>query len=176
VLALIAGCGGTSVVTASYDASDNQMVYEMDRVTVARGASESAGYASQSNVAIVIKGAAQCRGRDCTPGEVRLSFLVDGKTRDFSISDRRVSITADGEKFEWGQEEEWNRVEDVRDVGSSGHLMTVPIPYSDVKQIATASSVSGLLGSRSLDMNSVQSRLQDFLREVEGPDAESETS
>lgn len=150
----------------SYDAPNNQTIFRSGSMTVAQAA--GSGF---SSTALVLNATAKCAGQNCTPERVRLSFSVDGSS-DFALSDRTVSIVADDEEFTWSNEERWNSRKDVR--VSTGRLTAVTLPLSDLETIANASSLTGRLGSTSLDLGGrVQSRLQEFVRTAKNPAAAS---
>lgn len=163
VLGLMAGCGGSRSIM-SYDAADNQTRFRTGNMTVAQAA--GSGF---SNTSLAMRANAKCSGQNCTPNEVRLDFSVQGSS-DFALSDRSVSITADGEEFTWEKEVEWDSSEDI---GSSpGRLIAVSLSLSDVSKIANASSISGRLGNTSLDLDGrVQQKLQEFVSTAKNPAA-----
>jgi hypothetical protein len=148
----------------SYDASNDQTTFRSGSMTVAQAM--GSGFSSTS---LVLNAMAKCAGRDCRPERVRLSFSVNGSS-DFALSDRTVSITADDETFTWSNEEQWNSSEDVS--VSTGRIVAVPLPISDLTTIANASSLTGRLGSTPLDLGGrVQSKLKEFVQTVKNPEA-----
>lgn len=166
IIGLAAGCGSAGT-TVSYDASENQTTVQSQTMTVVQEASGS-GYGSSSS--IVMRAVSQCPGENCTPNQATLSFSLQGRS-DIAFSNRTLTITADGEEFAWRNADQWNSVDDIQT--SQGQIVEVTLPLSDLEQIATATSLSGSLGGRSLDLNRVQSQLQDFVSSAQNPAAAS---
>ena len=137
LVGLVSGCS-TLGPTASYDASENQMVYESAEMEVAQ-----MDAAIGTGKSIVMRAVASCRSRNCTPETVRLVFALDGEGGS-AIADRSISINADGIEYSWESgDPSWQQKGDVRSF--RGELMQVEMAFSDEEQIATASSISAYM-------------------------------
>lgn len=166
IAVFLAGCGETSpFVTNSYNASKNRTVYSSKRMTLAQGVSSGSGYASQTQSSIAMKLRATCTGPNCTPNEARLTFMAEGDTDVSALTMRTISITADDTVLRGGREISRNQIELMRGT-TSGEIATVTLPFSDLKKIANASTVSGTLGGQELDLARVQPRLRDFIKQT----------
>ncbi|MFB6249721.1 MAG: hypothetical protein ABEL97_14240 [Salinibacter sp.] len=163
----VAGCGTTGPSTSvSYEASDNQTNFQTGTMTVGRlGAS---GYGS--NTSILLNAQAQCSGRNCTPERARLSFLIQGSSSDVAISNRSVSLVADGKEYAHRSAVDWRSQEDIR--MSQGRIASLTLPLSALSQIANASSLSGRLGSNKLSLDrGVRTKLKQFVQTMRNPAA-----
>lgn len=162
LVVLVSGCS-TLGPTASYDASKDQMVYESAKMKVAQMEA-----AIGPGKRIVMRAVASCRSRNCTPETVRLVFALDGQGGS-AIADRSISIDADGTEYTWRSGElSWQRRGDVRSF--QGELMQVELSFSEVEQIASASSISAYIGSIPLTLEGrTQSKLRSFVQTVRNP-------
>ena len=161
-MGLLGGCGGTQSVV-SYDAGNDRTRYDTGPMTVARGVGGS-GYAS--GVSIEVQVTAQCQTRNCTPERANLIFLAQGNS-DFSLSNRSLSITADGTTFSGGERESWNLMSDSR--SAKGRIAKISMPLSDLDTIASAGSVEASLGGTSLNIGGVQDQLLKFVEAARNP-------
>lgn len=147
----------------SYDADRDMTRYETGRLTVAQAGS-GGNFASQASLRMQVTSV--CSGRECVPDQAQMVFSVDSQS-DFSISSRRLTIETDNQTFEWGQEESWNRVGDMRT--SQGRILSITLPLSDVEAIAQSTSIEGSLGDKTLNLEGVQSQLQEFVQTARNP-------
>lgn len=162
------GCSGGNQIS-SYNATKDRMTYKTRPLTVAQGVSESSGYATRSQTRIILRARAQCTGRNCTPDTVRLLFKAEGTGSTLAISNRVVSIEADGKTYEWGQNASWNETPSAGNVGPSGRIVETTLPISTFAQIANAQSLKGTLGGKTLTLTNIQPHLQSFVRAARRP-------
>lgn len=169
LLALVAGCGTTGPATSvSYKASQDRTTYRTGTMRVGR--LEGLGYGSNTSILLSVR--ARCPGRHCTPDEARLSFLLQGSSSDVAISDRSISLVADGTEYTQRNSVDWRSREDIR--MSQGRIASFTLSLSALSTIANASSLSGSLGNNTLDLDDgVQARLQDLVRTMRNPGARS---
>lgn len=161
-ITILVGCGGTKSMV-SYNAGANQTRFDTGTMTVAQ-ATSGAGYGSQTSV--VMQVTAQCSGADCTPKRAALSFFVQGSS-DLSLSNRSISIEADGTTFAGGKRASWNRVTDSRQ--AEGRIAKITLPLADLDTIANAGTVKGSLGGMALRLARVQDQLRQFVETARNP-------
>jgi hypothetical protein len=112
---------------------------------------------------------AQCTGVSCTPTVAQLVFGIDG-SEQLSLSDVSGRITADGTVVRWSSVEAnpgfaGTKKGEVVDV--FGEFATVEIGLEQLQAMATATSLRGSLGGKSLELDAdVQSGLQALLRKM----------
>lgn len=169
---LIAGCSGGPQATVAYDAESNQSTYETKRFTVSK-ISESSYGGSRAIQMHVIAG---CNGENCTPNTAQLVFSVDRSER-LSLSGVNGWIVADETEIRWSNVEA-NRgfaglgKEEVIQV--LGKFATVDVEVDQLQKMATATSLEGSIGGRSLDLDSnVQLGLQALLQKMQHTPSES---
>jgi hypothetical protein len=164
---LVVGCGTTAPSTSvSYEASSNRTNFQTGTMTVGRIGGGSYG----SNTSILLSVRAQCSGQNCTPERARLSFLLQGSSSDVAISNRSVSLVADGKEYARRDAVNWKSQEDIR--MSQGRIASLTLPLSALSEIANASSLSGRLGSNSLSLDrGVRTTLQEFVETMRNPAA-----
>lgn len=163
----VAGCGTTGPSTSvSYEASNDRTNVQTGTMTVGRIGGSSYG----SNTSILLSARAQCSGRNCTPEQARLSFLLQGSASDVAISNRSVSLIADGEEYARRNAVNWNSQKDIR--MSQGRIASLTLPLSALSEIANASSLSGRLGNNSLSLDrGVRTQLKQFVETMRNPAA-----
>jgi len=129
------------------------------------GRLEGGGYGSNTGILMEVR--ARCSGAECTPENAQVTFLLQGSASDVALSDRSVSIVADGREFTRRNASRWRSREDIRQ--SQGRVANLRLSLSEVETVATASSLTGQLGDNRLDLDqSVQSRLQEFVQAARG--------
>lgn len=164
---LLFGCsGGAQVAMVSYDPGADRSTYETKSYTVTTG-SES-GYGSSQSITMRV--IARCRGQDCTPETAQFVFSVDGGER-LSVSGVNGEILADKTEIRWSNSEA-NRgfasVGEDKVLEVLGEFATVDIEISRLQKIATATSLTGSIGGKSLDLDSdVQSGFRALLQKME---------
>jgi hypothetical protein len=164
---LVVGCGTTGPGTSvSYEASQNRTNFRTGTMTVGR----LGGLGYGSNTSILLSARAQCSGRNCTPNQARLSFLLQGSSSDVALSDRSISLTADGKEYARRDAVRWRSPEDIR--RAQGRIVSLTLPLSELSQIANASSLSGRLGNNSLSLDrGVRTKLKQFVQTMRNPAA-----
>lgn len=165
---VLAGCSPTPQVTVSYDSTANQTTYTTRAYTVA--SSSGADFASAKSISA--KAIARCAGSDCTPSMARLIFRVDGNQK-FYLSSVSGNIVANGTRIEWSSAEanrDFANLSSDRAVRVSGKFATVDLQFDELKTIATASSIDGKIGGKSLNLSAgLQSGLQRLVQKTSGP-------
>jgi len=157
---LLVGCaGGTSI--ASYDSSNDQTLYQTGTIRVAQAATES--FASQTS--IVMQAVAGCGGKECSPEEVSLIFSLEG-TSNLRLS--APTLTVNTEENQWTWRDEKAEYSGGKIGRTEGRLLKVTIPMSDLAELAHASSLTGALGEKSLNLKGAQSELQEFVAAAQG--------
>lgn len=160
LIACTAGCSAGGNEISKYDSSNDRMVYQTGTMTVTQGATRS--FASVSSITMQV--VASCDGKGCTPENASLIFSVEG-TSDLTLSNRTLEINFDGEQKTWENRTSGSRRNSQ--VGrTEGRLMKVVMPVSDLTEIANASSLTGSLGEKSLNLSGSQSTLQSFISSV----------
>ena len=168
LMALVgSGCGTTAPSTSvSYKANQNRTTYQTGTIRVGR--LQGLGYGSNTSILMSVQ--ARCPGRNCTPKEARLSFLLQGSSSDVALSNRSISLTADGTEYARRSAVNWRSREDIR--MSQGRIASVTLSLSALSNIANASSLSGQLGNNTLNLDGgVQTRLQEMIRTMRNPEA-----
>lgn len=161
LVAVVSGCG-TAGPTASYDASSNRMLYESAEMNVAQLEA-----AVGSGSSIVMRAFASCTSQNCTPQTVQFIFAVQGPGKS-AIADHSLSIIADGSKYSWRGEQNWESQGDV--LVSEEPMVRVALPLSSVKQIANAASIEAYMGSMTLNLGGrTQSKLRSFVQTIRNP-------
>ena len=141
----VVGCGSTGPSTSvSYQASQNRTNFQTGTMTVGR----LGGLGYGSSTSILLSAQAQCTGRNCTPDRARLSFLLQGSSSDVALSDRSVSLVADGKEYAHRNAVDWRSREEIR--MSQGRIASLTLSLSALSQIANASTLSGRLGNNDL--------------------------
>jgi hypothetical protein len=166
----LAGCSSTAPTpTVSYNASENRTSYRTGTMRIGR--LDGAGYGS--NTAILLSVKARCSGPECTPEAAQLTFLLQGSASDVALSNRSVSIVADGQTFTRRNTSRWHSREDIR--MSQGRVAGLRLSLSELETIAAASSLSGQLGDNPLDFDqNVRSHLREFVRTARGAETSEE--
>lgn len=162
---LVAGCG-SSGATESYNAANNQMIYETRSYTV----SQVSGANFASSKSITMRAIARCSGQNCTPQQVQLVFSASGNST-LTLSSAAGEIVADGQRVEWSSKAAGRPQADTGDdemINVVGTFATVDLSLSELKQIANASSVEGSIGGTSLNISeSIQSGFQSLLMKIQ---------
>lgn len=163
---IIAGCSGGQVATVSYDSESNQSTYETKRYTVSDVSRGNYGSTRSIDMRIL----AQCEERNCTPDMARLVFSADASER-LSLSGVNGRIAADGTEIRWSNADA-NRSFAGRGqdelVQVLGEFATVEIEVDQLQTMATATSLTGSIGGRSLDLDAdIQSSLRTLLRKMQ---------
>jgi hypothetical protein len=163
----VVGCGTTGPSTSvSYEASQDRTNFRTGTMTVGR----IGGLGYGSNTSILLSARAQCSGRNCTPDRARLSFLLQGSASDVALSDRSVSLVADGKEYAHQNAVNWRSQEDIR--MSQGRIASLTLSLSALSEIANASSLSGRLGNNDLRLSDgVRSELKRFVQAMRNPAA-----
>lgn len=163
----VVGCGTTGPSTSvSYKASQNRTNFQTGTMTVGR--LEGLGYGSSTS--ILLSAQARCTGRNCTPDRARLSFLLQGSASDVALSDRSISLVADGTEYARPNTTDWRSREDIR--MSQGQIASLTLSLSALSQIANASSLSGRLGNNDLRLSEqVKTELKQFVQTMRNPAA-----
>lgn len=162
----VAGCGGTGeVATASYEASSDRMTYETRSYTV----STVSGSNYASSKSIKMKAVARCLGQGCTPDQIQLVFSTAGN-QELGFSSMNGELVADGNRTAWTGGEARNNLGSVTNdqiFDIRGSFATVDLTLDRFRIIATASSVEGSIGGKSLDIDSgVQAGFQKMLQKI----------
>ena len=167
----VAGCGTTGPSTSvSYNATQNRTSFRTGNMTVGR--IDGLGYGS--NTSILLSARAQCSGRNCTPDRARLSFLLQGSASDVALSDRSVSLVADGKEYAQRNAVNWRSREDIR--MSQGRIASLTLSLSALSEIVNASSLSGRLGNNDLRLSDgVRGKLRRFVETMRNPAANTAT-
>ncbi|PEN06007.1 hypothetical protein CRI93_11030 [Longimonas halophila] len=146
----LAGCATSSDISTSYNANENQTLFETDPIRITRGGS---GLGSSGEQIIYIKGQAECQGQNCTPNSVRI--LLSSATRNVSWLDYdNVTISTDS----WSRT--WNNVstrEDPELVGI-GEFMRLTMPIDEFRQLLRSRGMSIQIGSTDINLSFNQMR------------------
>lgn len=160
------GCG-SSGPTTSYDSEKNETVYKSDRMIV--GEVSSGGLGSNAN--IMMRAVGDCDGLHCTPNSFELIFSVRGNS-EVGFPNRALAITADGEDYSYGSKIHQGSSEALQ-VSRTKNL-SLEVPFAELEQIATASTVEAYFGGMSINLAEVQPNLRDFISLVEDPEKTSD--
>lgn len=164
VLALCAGCASQRSI-ATYESGNNTTVYRSPLITVARRLSDQ-GYGNSSS--ITMQGLARCRGRRCTPDVIRLMFTVAGNT-GVAFEDRTIRLSADGKSYTW-EDQMRLRENDVQRMSTVGQIGGVRLRLPVLERIVNASSVTGSVGGRSIEVTEHgRAKLRRFLEAMRPP-------
>ncbi len=146
----LAGCAASSDVSTSYNASEDQTLFETDSIRITRGGS---GLGSSGEQVMYVKGQAECQGKNCTPDSVRI--LLSSATRNVSWLDYdNVTISTDS----WSRT--WNNVstrEDPELVGI-GEFMRLAMPTAEFRQLLQSRGMSIQIGSTDINLSFSQMR------------------
>lgn len=159
---LLASCSTGGKEIAKYDTSSDRMVYQTATVTVAQAATRSFA----SSTSITMRATARCNGKGCTPRRANLIFSVEG-TSDLTLSNRTLTINSDSKERTW-EDTSFGSRRNSQIGRTEGRLAKITMPVSDLAQIAGASSLTGSLGDKSLNLSGAQSELQDFVTAIQG--------
>lgn len=164
VLALCAGCTGQRPI-ATYESGRDATVYRSPLITVARQLSEQ-GYGNSSS--ITMQGLARCSGRHCTPDVIRLMFTVAGNT-GVAFEDRSIRLSADGKSYTW-KDQMRLRENDIRRMTTVGQIGGVRLRIPALERIVNATSVTGSVGGRSIEIDAHgRAKLRRFLEAMRPP-------
>ena len=164
---LIAGCGGGQTAFQSYDSDSGQTTYRTRAYTVSTISGANIG----SSKSISLRARGQCRGRGCTPSTLQLIFSASGN-QELQMSGLDGRIVADDARITWSSREAARGqagMANNRVITAIGRFAAVDVSLRQVKQVAQASSVEGVIGGRSLRIGEgVQTGLQTLVRKIEG--------
>lgn len=160
IVSLVAGCATSTKGISSYDSASDRMIYQTSTITVAQGATRS--FASASN--ITMQATARCKGKGCTPENVSLIFSVEG-TSELTLSDRTLTIQYDGKEKEWKNKSS-GRTRNSQVGRTEGRLAKVVMPATDLLEISNASSLTGSLGDKPLNLDGAKYELQNFVSSI----------
>jgi hypothetical protein len=163
--ATLLGCASNAPIR-SYDASSNTTVYRSDNVAI--GQTSSGSYGSGGSAAIAMRVTSKCSGVNCTPKSASLQFSMEGSA-DGGFASRTLSISADGVDYSFGSRVQRTGVESG-ELPLTQNLKVTGIPFSDLKEIASAKAIEGTLGGLDLDMKSAQPVLKEFVAMAENPE------
>ena len=165
-IALLVGCAGSQEVTLSYDSESNRSKYETDHYTVS--SVSGSGYASSQSISMRV--VARCEGKNCRPDTAELVFSIDGSGR-LSLSGVSGEIIADDAQIRWSDVEA-NRgfagtTQQDDPVRVLGEFATVDVNIDQLQKMATATSLKGSVGGKTLNLGSdVQSGIQTLLQKM----------
>ena len=165
-IALLVGCAGGQEVTLSYDSESNRSKYETDSYTVS--SVSGSGYASSQSISMRV--VARCEGKNCRPDTAELVFGIDGSDR-LLLSGVSGEIIADDAQIQWSDVEA-NRgfagtTQQDDPVRVLGEFATVDVNIDQLQKIATATSLKGSVGGKTLSLGSdVQSGIQTLLQKM----------
>lgn len=146
----LTGCATSSDISTSYNASQDQTLFETDPIRITRGGS---GLGSSGEQVMYVKGQADCQGQNCTPNSVRI--LISSATRNVSWLDYDdVTISTDS----WSRT--WNNVstrEDPELVGI-GEFMRLTMPTAEFRQLLQSRGMSIQIGSTDINLSFDQMR------------------
>lgn len=152
-------------MTVSYDSESNQTAYRTAEYIV----SEVSGSNYGSTVSITLQAIARCRGANCTPNKAQLVFTSEGSGR-LSLSGVSGEIVGDGARVSWNNAEanpDFANLAADAIVDVTGQFAVVDLPMHRLRQIATASSLTGSIGGRPLTLGpDVRSGLQKLLKKA----------
>src|SRR5699024_6565436 len=110
---------------------------------------------------------AQCKGANCVPEKAQLSFFVESGANSLYLSNRNLSIEADGKSYEW-REREWTNIYDSPPV--LGLIKLVILNRDELIQLANAQEVHGVLsGQRFKWSHQNRKPLRELVAEMESP-------
>lgn len=165
VLLVTSGCAGGQAVTSSYDAAANRTTYETVRYTVY--SASGAEYGSSNDISL--RATARCENENCTPDSAQLMFAYEGN-QQLSLSGVSGQIVADGSRITWSNAEanpDFANLPDGTVIQVTGQFAVIDLPLRQLRQIATATSLSGSIGGQTLTLRSgVQSGLQSLLEKM----------
>lgn len=150
----------------SYDSSSNRTLYQTGTVRVAQAATGS--FASQSS--IVMRAVARCGGMECTPNQVSLIFSLEGSS-NVRLSDPTLTVNFGETQWTWKDDGMGYTSGEI--ARTEGRLLKVTMPVSKLKELSNATSVTGTLGDKSLNMSGAQSELRDLVAAFQGKEGKS---
>lgn len=172
IAVLVAGCGGGQTAFQAYDSDSGQTTYRTRAYTVSTISGANIG----SSKSISLRARGQCTGRGCTPSTLQLIFSASGN-QELQMSGLDGRIVADDARITWSSREAargQTAVTNGRVINAVGRFAAIDISIREIKQVAQASSVEGVIGGRSLRIGEgVQTGLQTLVRKIEGTPARS---
>lgn len=164
-LLVAGGCAGGQEVTVSYNSESNRTTYKTTDYTVSSVSGSDYG----SSKSIAMQAIARCQGVNCTPNRAQLVFTSEGSQR-LSLSDVSGEITSDGTEITWSNAEanpDFANLSDDTIIEVTGKFAVVDLKTYQLRQIATASSLSGSIGGQPLSLGpNVQAGLRKLLEKV----------
>lgn len=162
LLVLLIGCSAGGEEIAQYNGSSGRTLYQTGTITVAQQATQSFA----SSTSITMRAVASCDGKSCTPKRASLIFSVEG-TSELTLSNRTLSINSDGEKRTWeNQSSGYRRNSQIG--RTEGRLAKIVMPISELSEMASAQSLTGTLGEKSLNLMDAKSELRNFVAATKG--------
>lgn len=144
---LFIGCGMQSreVVRAEYDRGKNVTTYQTHKIKISKIDWQTVHGRSRS---LRFQARAACLGQSCTPNRFTFTFYTSGPDPIY-LSDRDVTLRADGEKWEW--ERKLNR-KVTESAPIIGRIVEIQLSQQQLSRLAEAEQVEGVLGSAPFEL------------------------
>ena len=136
------GCASTQPGNDNTQPTDQQSTFS----TSLHSASFSFSSGGLSTpIPVQYRAQARCKGANCIPEKAQLSFFLEPGPNTVYLSNRNLSIEADGKSYDW-REREWANIYDSPPV--LGLIKLVTLNQDELTQLANAQKVSGVLSGQ----------------------------
>lgn len=161
-IGVLVGCASSKPVTARYDATTDQMLYEARDI---RAGSMFENYGINSSTNVDVRAWARCHEQGCTPNKVWLGFVADNPRADIQIMNTNVMMRTESGQYTWSNRGSRTPEQNVmKSRGSREGLQTrgtyvrgmfvrVALTLQEFEEIATAKRVSGSIGQETFTLS-----------------------